>query len=163
MGMEKSLAKVFLFAPSFVLSLVLVTGCAGLSHLSTPASYEREVARETVFLPRGGRYGERDRLRAGEPLDIVKLGWGYSLVRTSTGRVGEVPTEDIGPRTPKPAVARSGDWRTASFDSPNGGAPTPFRSPHQGRLQTPPSRTPDAELSEEIASWDPVEPELPAW
>lgn len=144
---------------------VQLAGCAsppserGPAHL--PAASSRltlarcSTLRPTQFLPYPGSPGLREALPEAAVLEMVRKGWGYSMVRTVDGRLGEVPSEDLGPLgdgivSPKSPPRRSvGTWIKASAEA------------DEWKLDTPPE-------SEKIEfrgaeTLPPVEPELPAW
>lgn len=150
-------------AVTHIASVLMLVSCSTTPEIaseSQSSSVERETLRATVFLPHPGRPGLRDSLPAHEPLVLVKKGWGYSMVRTVEGRVGEVPSEDIGPRTAllrsKPRV--SGEWLPAS---------TPRPVEEDGLGPKYPTEEPAGEAAEhnldDVSGMHPVEPELPVW
>lgn len=165
--MKQNLTTIFRSAALPVASQIVVAltlpSCSStpeLASVSQQSSVERETLRATAFLPHLGRFGLRDSLPAHEPLVLVKKGWGYSMVRTVEGRMGEVPSEDIGPRTDLSRTRSrvSEEWIPAS-------APRPVEKDSPAAKLTPSDPTPEDSESplEDLSDLPPVEPELPDW
>ena len=142
---------------------LLLSACATSPTSATnraDETVERETLRVTAFLPYPGRPGIRHSLPPNAPLDLVRKGWGYSMVRTEDGRLGEVPTEDIGPRTNRPRFksTTTGEWLPAK--------PTSFvtrEAPPPGSQDRPVELQPTQPTASDAINIPPVEPDLPSW
>jgi hypothetical protein len=130
---------------------------AGCSTTETESHWSKTL-RETSFLPSPGLPGERSLLSSGERLIVLKRGWGYSRVKNSAGKMGDVPTEDLGPSDgPAPSEwpsSPSPNSRTSSvkFDAEI--------APLSGNGDSQPAKEDQAVAPGLLP---PVEPDLPAW
>ncbi len=150
-------------APIFLTAGLLLSACATQpSNLSVQAQATDvgETLRATAFLPSPGRPGLREALPPYAPLNIIKKGWGYSMVRTEDGRLGEVPTEDIGPRT---AMARSQSRCPSQWLPAKASSGSAWDTPRPSSKDLPVPLEPLPPSAPDVIDIPPVEPDLPSW
>lgn len=136
-----------------VYAALCMTACEALPDSSPDTKWE--TITNTRFLPTNARPGNREALPARTQLELLKKGWGYSVVRTESGRTGEVPSEDLGIKvlTHSPLdQLKSREWTRAS--------PTHSYPTYQ---EVGPKAEAAPAVGVEGESFPPVEPELPQW
>lgn len=133
------------------LSLFSFLGCSHLRQQSSLSGEVFVVNENSKFLPSAGVYGRFELIQKGTQLNLLKKGWGFSLVKLADGRTGEVSSESLSvdPRgwlTPVVEVSEvvSSGGETDSGDD-------------EFQLSDYPSN------SGGVSEFIPVEPELPVW
>lgn len=133
------------------LSLFSLLGCAYVGPQSSLSGEVFVVNENSKFLPSEGVYGRFEVIQKGTQLNLLKKGWGFSLVKLADGRTGEVSSESLAvdPRGWLSPVAEVSEVvsRGGETDSVDGGF----------QLSDYPSN------SGGVSEFIPVEPELPTW
>lgn len=47
------------------------------------------------FLPTGGKFGQSEMVAEGTQVEMIRRGWGFSLVKLRDGRSGEIASEAL--------------------------------------------------------------------
>jgi len=138
-----------------IMAATIVVGCASPTH----PPFNSKTLRETSFLPYPGFFGQREAIKKGERVIVLKKGWGYSRVRDTAGRDGDIPTEDLAPSSgpaPQSSLGQlsSEDNRSSqTYVEQEDLRAEKIAEPFHGGYAAPP---PDLDI-------EPVEPDLPNW
>lgn len=150
-----------------MISAFFSKGCA-YSEKEADAESIFLVARDSRFLPTGGGYQQFEPIGQGTQVELLRRGWGFSMVKLRNGKTGEIPREDL--------LADSRGWSTArqGFESQANGLSASIveeETEQDGSFQTGKTEEEGWEgwgggfesVREDLTGLDSVEPELPSW
>jgi len=146
----RKLPSVSFFIKSLIciLLVLIATLAGGCQH--TRGSLESTegsifaTRRYSKFLPSGGGFGQAEGLREGVQVEMIRRGWGFSLVRLRDGRAGEVASEDL-QKDNRGWIEEPGD-KVSNVITHSIGV-----------------EAKDGSSEEDVFYEEPVEPELPEW